>query len=770
MDWLGRMECRWNKTFRRTLLTVAVSIGVLVPPFAIAQEQPATLPALNVVLLVDQSGSLSEQAVVAEKEAARAIAASVLGPGSVMSVVGFASAEKTGQSAVDAVCHSIRLDGPQQRDTLAKCIGDVRKRKDDEGDGTDHAAALQQALTYVTAPKPEKKVVFLLTDGKLDVTASESWGDTPDRRNAAAAARAQELLGELDKAGAQVWPLGFGDVDVSALRGFAKGRSCTPGVPDPQERVVPNIAELTTAVSDAFSSAACVKIPPADNGRLPDGGGTVELHVDIPAVASDASIVVHKRHKAVQVEYRAPGADKPVSGPGFEFAGQETESESLRITDPEPGRWTIKLSSSGLPAQEVAATVVYQAAVKGTLVVSPPQPAAGETVEASMQVRARGKAVIDPDTLKGLTFVTAMTGAGPNQEVTLTDPDGDGTFTGQFKIPDDATGDLTFTGRVTGLGVGGDTRVLPTRVLKGQAPIQAQILFDQAGPVYPGSTLTGTANVTNNSGQPVALRLSLEGVSEGATMTLEPATVQAGNGTSNTPFTIRFGADSRLGPSSATLQLVDNTNAVVGNRLLNITVEAEPGILEKLWWLWAALVVVLIGLAIWLLPKHWRRVEASRTRGLRAQLWREGVVVSDLEPTDPKSKAFRFVLHQEITGWQLQDAGSGDSDVFEARREGGQISLTRTGAQPVLLAHGTRHDIGQEGMQIAVVDERGSVSAPLSGPPPDPFRSSTVEPSYREPFQAPPTQQLPSNPYDSGTNGRHTADRGSYVDPNNPFA
>lgn len=773
------MRYRRSNAFRCALVTAVFGTGVFFSPFSAAQEQQATLPELQVVLLIDQSGSLSEGDIVAEKEAARTIAASALSPGSVVSVIGFGSAEKTGQTPVDVVCQLIHLDTAQQRDTLAKCIGDVHKRRDDEGAGTDHAAALQQALSYVSAPKPDKKVVFLLTDGKLDVSGSPSWGDTAERRNAAANDRVQQLLGELDRAGAQVWPLGFGQVDLVALRGFAKGKSCTPGVPDPKERVVPNVAELREAVAVAFSSASCVKYNPPATGTLPPGG-SVELKVDIPAVASDASILVYKRHKAVRVEYLAPGATRPAphaGGASFEFAGQSTETESVLITDPEPGTWTIKLSSSDIPAQEVAATVVYQAAVKATLAVSPPQPSAGQTVKVDMNVRARGRAVIDRDTLQGLTFVTSLTGSGTGfatQTTTLADPDGDGTFTGELKVPDNASGDLTFTGKVTGIGVGGDTRTQPAKVLKTAAAIQAQILFDPVdGPVRPGGEVTGTINVTNDSGQSADLRLKLDGVSEGAAMTITPATAQAGTGTSKTAFSVRFGENTRIGTNGATVTLLAAGDTLVDNRLLSVPVEPEPGLFMKLIWLWVVLAAVAAVLLVWLLLWLRARNAAGKTRGLRAQLWQGGFATSELEPRDPDTKVFRFVLHDDITGLQLQDAGSDESGVYEVRRTGRRISLTPPDGQRVLLNVGERHDIGRD-LAVAFADERGTVGTPLAGPPAELFRSSSANGFAGDPA-APP-----SNPFeDSGPTlttptdlfgGSASGDRKSYVDPNNPFA
>ena len=789
MDWLGRMECRGNNTFERLLLTVALGVGIVIsPPATFAatarQDQPATLPALQVVVLVDQSGSLSDADVVAEKEAARTIAASVLAPGSLVSVVGFGSSERNGQSAVDVVCQPTRLDSAQQRDLLAKCIGDVRKRKDDEGDGTDHAAALQQALAFIGGAEPEKKVVFLLTDGKLDVSGSPAWGDTPERRNGAAAAKVREVLGELDAVGAQVWPLGFGDVDTDALRGFAKGVSCTPVAPNPQERVVPGAAELRNAVVDALSSASCVKINPPTSDVLPTGG-SVELVVDIPAIASDASILVFKRDARVQVEYRAPGAKEPApkaGGSDFEFAGQSTETESLRITDPEPGRWTVRLSSADVPTQEVAATVVYQAAVKANLTATPPQPAAGEEVLVDMQVWARGRAVVDAETLKGLTFTTVMTGGSgfPEQKATLADPEGDGTFSARLKVPDDATGDLTFTGQVTGIGVGGDTRVLSTKVLKDAARVQAQILFDSnRATVVPGGSVSGTVSVTNNSGRPARLKLTIDGPSAGTTLTVDPATVEAAPGKTEVRYALRFGENTAIGSNGAKLRLVDDANNVVAERLLAVDVAPEPGLLEKYLWLWIPLGVLLLGVVLWALLKLRSRRESRKVKGLLAQLWQGGFPAAELPPRDPNAKVFRFVVQDDFTGLQLQHASDGDPNVYEVRRVRGGVSFTAPGEKPVVLGIGERRDISKDSA-VAFVDELGAAGA-AAGPPDDPFATSTSDPfanavpaagSYSDPF-ASGSSYSAADPFGTSGGTRHAGpapDHGHSVDPNNPFA
>ena len=114
------MRTKIRRRWRR-LLTMPVLV-TLCGPFAVlgaplpagAREDPPTLPPMQVVVLVDESGSLSDADVVREREAARTIAFSVLAPDSVLSVVGFGSSNGPGQSAVDVVCPPTQLNAVRQ--------------------------------------------------------------------------------------------------------------------------------------------------------------------------------------------------------------------------------------------------------------------------------------------------------------------------------------------------------------------------------------------------------------------------------------------------------------------------------------------------------------------------------------------------------------------------------------------------------------------------------------------------------------------------------
>jgi len=66
---------------------------------------------------------------------------------------------------------------------------------------------------------------------------------------------------------------------------------------------------------------------------------------------------------------------------------------------------------------------------------------------------------------------------------------------------------------------------------------------------------------------------------------------------------------------------------------------------------------------------------ARRVGGLTAQLLTGGMVASEVDPTNPNAKVFRFVLHEDFTGPQLQPAAAGESGVFEVRRNGAVLEL-----------------------------------------------------------------------------------------------
>ncbi|MGQ0777882.1 MAG: VWA domain-containing protein [Pseudonocardiales bacterium] len=690
-------------------------------------EQPALDP-VQIVVLVDESGSLSTDDIAREKDAARLIAQGELSPESTIAVVGFASSDGPGQSPVDPVCPPSKLDSTQKRQFFADCIGQLRERGADEGNGTDHVAALRQALDYLDDSSVDQpKIVFLLTDGQLDVSNSPAYGRSrsAEERNEVARQQIPGVLDDLGQAGVQVWPLGYGDVDAAQLESFAAGaaqRSC--GVQTPTPRATPVIggsADLLRAIRDAYATAHCLGPGEIPSGPLPSGG-SAELSVDIPAIATDGAILVFKRDPQVTVSYLDPeGTTVPKEGTlgisTFEVSGENTEAESLRIVDPMPGRWTVVLNSApSVPAQDVAATVIFKGAIRAVLSVSPPTPAAGQVVDVDIHVRARRSPITDPELLRDLAFLVTLSGSGfPTAGVELADSDDDAVYSGQLRVPDGASGALTFTGSVSGIGVNGDEQVHNTLVAAAPPLVHGQLrlLFDDSK-VTPGESVPGKVVVTNDSGQPARLRLTVADAAPGTQVTPQPAALDlAPAGSSELDFELVFAADTAVGPNQATLQLIDDAGTVVAQQQFALNVVPVPPLWERWLWLWLLLgIAVLTALAL-LVARIREQRRAQAVHQVRVELYRRPEFLCYLDAPDGAPKVFRFVIVDDsFRGPRLEPPQRAEDVAFLVERSRrGDFRLTMPSGESTVLRSGDHRDIGG-GLDIVVLDTSSAGPAP----------------------------------------------------------
>src|SRR5450755_4517029 len=138
------------------------------------------LAPLDVAVLVDESGSETPQKVADEKQTVGTIVQTMLNPSSRVTVIGFGGVNNVvpGQDPVDVACQPTIASGAANLDYLANCVGKLHRRSDQQGNDTDYAAALNQAMSYLgpgstaTPPAPEGaiKVVLMMTDGAVDVS------------------------------------------------------------------------------------------------------------------------------------------------------------------------------------------------------------------------------------------------------------------------------------------------------------------------------------------------------------------------------------------------------------------------------------------------------------------------------------------------------------------------------------------------------------------------------------------------------------------------
>ncbi|MEU4223767.1 vWA domain-containing protein [Nonomuraea sp. NPDC026600] len=637
---------------------------------------------MRVVILVDESGSLTEQDVVRERAAAQLIALSELSPLSQVAVVGFGSSNGPGQAAVDIVCPLTGVETAQDRESLGKCVDKVHRRTDREGTDTDHAAALEQALAIMDEPddRQRAKIVFLLTDGVLDVAKSPQYGADPQARNRNAQRQIEANLRDTKNKRVQIWPLGFGQADKAALDAFAAGawrQPCgTQESATPRARVVRNSADVERSLLEAFAYARCAGISQPDTSSL-DAGATVDLHVDIPIIATDGSIVVIKRDKRIQVTYFNPdGTQVPKQGEQnestFQAAGEAGPVESLRIRNPLPGKWTIRLKSPpGIQRQDVSATVVWQGALRASIGLSNPRPRPGETVTIRLRLQTRSGVITDPAALEPLRFSAQLSGDGFRElPVELTDsgdqPDRaaqDGEYSGKVVIPDTATGALSFLGRVSGPGVASDERPYETRISGPADTLRAQVELESAT-TEPGGEVTGTVRVTND-GQAAQLGLRLLDTQDA---TLSPNTLTAPSGASEQTFTLRAGRAD--GPVGGTVQVVDATGRPVAEEFVDVTVQRPMPFWQRLLIALVILLAVLVAFFVFHRIRRAARLRAADPSELTLHLYdRDGTELSRLRAPMGEGPEFTFVINGDLMTRTYDGRG------YTVRRGGGQTVL-----------------------------------------------------------------------------------------------
>ncbi|RKT55392.1 VWA domain-containing protein [Saccharothrix australiensis] len=760
--------------FFRTSLVAVFALTAATAPVSAAgtagaarQDDPQVQP-LHMVVLVDESSSIDQSALDREKEAALLIALGEFAPGSTVSVAGFASDNDADgpQLAVEPGCGPTAVKSAQDRETLSSCVQKLTRREPGQGDGTDHVSALRKALVDLrSAPKDQPKIVFLLTDGNLNVADSPLWGkdNAGDLRNRAARDALRGELANAKNAGVQLWPLGFGaDIDEGRLAEFAAGghqQTCAEKSPPPRATVVADPNDVVRTMLEAFSAARC-----AGAGALVETtskpGGTVEAVVDIPAIATDGSIVVFRRDPRIQVSYEDPeGRAVPKSGDQgdstFQVSGEQDSVEALRVVNPVPGKWKIKLTTpEGGPAQRVTSTVVWQGAARALMTVDNPTPAAGQQVAISVSLQTRRRTVTDPASLSGLTFSAAIGGDGFQRfPVPLADdgraPDAeaaDGVFSGAGTIPAGAGGELRFTGGVSGIGIQGDERTQNGRVASGPARVRAVTRLTTTEPFTPpGGTRAGELSVTNDSGRPRKVRLVVGNPGPGTVVAVSPAVLDLPpSGESKHPFTLQFAENTVIGVNSGVIRVVDDADpdTVWHSLQFTVAVSYPPTLFERLLWLWITLAAVVALMAVFLLARFARRKRHRDVRGLRVQLDRAGRSTS-LHAPDKPAQVFRFTA-KESDGALVVNHATPAENAYELRRaDDGRLVLRHLDGRTLDLRVGHPEHIAPD-VELTCHDERRArpprtrAPRPAAPPPSPPTRAAASAHRNSGPTAGPP--------------------------------
>ncbi|MFD3646576.1 VWA domain-containing protein [Streptomyces cyaneofuscatus] len=696
---------------------VLISLTAPAPPGAqpAAHAAPATpaFTSVNYAVAVDQSHSLEPGDIEAEKAAATRIALGNVSASSHITVFGFASADNDTQRAVDPACPRTRLDAAG-RESIGACVDKLRQRKENEGTGTDFPNAILQGVHELTSGTDPSvpRVLFLLTDGILDVSTSESYG-AESHREEEGKRRLELALKSAAAKNVQIWPLGFGprpdqaQLDRMAAGGYQKG--CVDlASARPTARKVSGARDVGPALERAFAAAHCLRYQPYPSKRPP-----ATLKVAISPLATVGSIVVDKGDPEVTVTYTDPLGNKvpttgKLAGSVFELAGGGSTVEALKITDPVPGEWKVDVKApEGHRSLPVGISVLWQGELRGTITMNPPSPQAGQQTTVTMGLQTRDDYEIkDPADYAGLKVRSELTGDGfAPQPLSLADdgkgPDpigGDGSFTGTVTVPRSADGALKVRGTLTVSGLSADTRSEGGQVAPGPLPVTTAL-----GPVrgsgHPGGTVTANLAVTNSSNAPHTLRLSLAGVRAGL-LTLSPSEIVVKPGASAShEVTVRIGPakafEGRLDDEDplgvgGTVTVQDSTDGdrVLVSTPLSVQVTAEPTLLDRYWWVLVIAAVLLV--AGVLLALAWLRQRRRRRDpdGLMLHLIAEdGTVLGVHKAGHGQKQWYAFDIAEAHSNPRIERRTHG---LYAVQRspEGGAVLRRRGGARTRLTATG----------------------------------------------------------------------------------
>ena len=693
-------------------------------------------PPLDIVLLVDESGSLSDTDVAREVQAAGILAQSPLNPRSRVTIIGFGGVNGVApdQDPTSVVCQPTVTGSTASLQYLARCVSGLHRRTEAEGDDTDYAAALAQAMNVLgdgtsdgqQSPAGATKAIFMMTDGGLDLHRDPQY--LPDWVTAAhhavdlqlQAARASDV---------QVWPLGFGSIDQQDhdYLGYLAAQGAQPShdscqISRPHAIVVYNSTVALTALGALYAAAGCSGT--SDSGPATLGPGQSRtLSVTIPAIASAGAISVTKGNPAIRVDYVTPGGTTvtgtALDGSTFQRSGQDTAVDVLHVTDPAAGTWQIRLTAPpDMGSQLVSATAFWQGAVRAVITASPPTARDGQPVKVVVSVLGIRGPITDPATLQQLRVSVNVTGDGlpgpvdvpvSNAGEGTSTPTGAGDYDGTYTAPGRA-GTLMFTGTAQGYGLV-STKV-PTQVQVGTQPpsLQATILFNAPISVQAGQRVSGQILFSNQTGTTQHVRLELDASPAFATITSPEGTLPVPSGNSPAAFTVTFRPDSPRGNMLLRASVVDaaHPGTVYGNSPLTIAVTAPPGILARYGWAIVAAIIVLAIIA--LIAAARRRVRRKRTAvsDLTAVLRRDGeVLYPTLKASGRWSDSFRFVIRGEDgPDPRLAHPRSGDRTYVARRADHGRIKVLTPGGEKFEVSPGRDGEPLPNGLTLSFADAR----------------------------------------------------------------
>ncbi|MGO9780146.1 MAG: vWA domain-containing protein [Streptosporangiaceae bacterium] len=673
---------------------------------------------LDVVVLVDESGSETPAKVADEKATTLEIATSMLSQQSRVTVVGFGGVNNVvpNQDPTNVACRPT-IANSASFGYLTSCVNNLHRRSEADGDDTDYAAALGQAMSYFNpdtaygqqSPAGATKVILMMTDGAADVHRDTGQYGTDWSEGELSQINDQLSIAKQDNV--QFWALGFGTDIGTNVDGtlVTKAQALTylnnmaakgaPAVCDGQRAHVQPYARWVDNPDDAFVTLGQLSADASCSGysgnKADIGGGVTSnsLTVQIPDYASGGVISVDRVSPSVGVTFVQP--DGQPWNDSSALSGQDSSSvESLHlpdITNGEVGTWTINLTApKSLASEVVRASAFWKGAVRAVISANPTSAKPSQPICSELSLLGPRGPISDPADITDLQVGITVSGDGLSQQVPISSTGqagcpatGAGTYAGTVAAPS-KSGTLAFTGAAAGYGL--STTYIPATVTVGTSPppFTAVIRYppDQAGlQVQAGNGLPLTVAFTNDTGsaQKVRLAVSGSGSSPFIAGTASELTVPASPSSKTVPFMVDFPQSSPKGLTQVQVGVADaaNPSHSYATASFDVTVTRPPGIWDKYGGYIIGAIILLILIALFL---RWRRAVTRwrmDVRGLTTYLRRDGAQLSELPAKSRPSDSFRFVIQDLDERAPRLDYEESGLPPYTIRRSGNrEVTLT----------------------------------------------------------------------------------------------
>ncbi|MEZ0113855.1 hypothetical protein ABH920_007889 [Catenulispora sp. EB89] len=698
------------------MLTSLVAVGAGAGPASAAgrpRSDPgptgsaAGLAPANIVIAVDESGSITPDKMAQEKAAATSILYDEFNQQSSVEVIGFGGRDEY-ESATNpqapTICPMTPLSTPVQRGSVATCVSGLARRSDQEGNNTDFNAVLDQAVTDLrNAPASYQRLVFLLTDGVMQVYNPNAGSD--DATRLARAILTNQTIPDALAAHVSIWGLGFGtDAKLDDLTPMAQ-HSYQDQCAANRAQLVPDVSETrTTLLAQFFASARCAVFK---NGNLVplSSGSTVDVPVDIPVIATSGAIEVLTGDPQDKVVFEDPHQNPvpttdTVGATHYELEGSGGVIQTLQITNPPPGTWHVVISApAGSPVQSVAADVLWQGRLTSDIVVDG-DAVPGQPVAVDVELIASRDGALTADALKDVKVVAGMSGTGfdPVSTPLQADSGRPGLYHGSITVPPSATGGLTLTGLVTGPGVAAQQNVsYPQLRVPGAGSVNANFIIGSTT-VHPGDDFTVMLQLENQSGRAHTVTVELQDAQPGVTLRQPTVSLSSDSGVRPpVPLTIHVDRAVRPGRISGALTATDtDTKQQYTSRFLPVDIVPPPSFVQK-YGLWLALglglLVAVVFAVAWAIRS---RLRGGDVRDITMTLFdRYGDIYEQLPAPSVPATRFPFGLvgvGDEGQGRLVRVGGV----QWVARRRRNGLMVSSEGRDPAVLYVGDRIALSED--------------------------------------------------------------------------